>query len=255
MSVLRAYVQEVYIAAISHSVDVMAMKKCPVCGVSVKLENLERHVRNQHPRSDVSLDSLLTKEERGEVAEAKAMSRPGLTSSGKRTIAIVAAVVAVILVVAVLFTVLRATGPQPGQIAPDFTLTLSSGGSATLSAYRGQPVLLEFMNTYCPNCQAEAPTLVSLFQAYGSRVHFLSVDIYLSASEPSATATQLNAFKSQYGTTWDYAMDTDNSVAHSYSVQGTPTTFIIDAKGVVHSFFYGRYPYSSFSDALNATLG
>lgn len=31
----------------------MAMKKCPVCGVSVKDENLVRHVRNQHPHEKV----------------------------------------------------------------------------------------------------------------------------------------------------------------------------------------------------------
>ncbi len=31
----------------------MAMKKCPVCGVSVKDENLLRHVRNQHPHDKV----------------------------------------------------------------------------------------------------------------------------------------------------------------------------------------------------------
>jgi thiol-disulfide isomerase/thioredoxin len=219
----------------------MAMKKCPVCGVSVKVENLEKHVRNQHPRAGVDTASLLTDEERGAAREAKTASRPGLTSSGKRTIAIVAVVVAVLLVVAVLFTVL--------------TLTLTSGGSVTLSQYRGMPVLLEFMNAYCPNCQAEAPVLVSLFQAFGSRVHFLSVDIYLSPSEPASSAAELNTFKSQYGTNWDYAMDTDNSVAHAYVVQGTPTSFVIDANGVIHSLFYGRYPYSSFSDALNATLG
>ena len=35
----------------------MAQKKCPVCGVSVKLENLERHLRNQHPRADVDLET------------------------------------------------------------------------------------------------------------------------------------------------------------------------------------------------------
>ncbi len=31
----------------------MAMKKCPVCGVSVKDENLVRHVKNQHPHEKV----------------------------------------------------------------------------------------------------------------------------------------------------------------------------------------------------------
>ena len=46
----------------------MAMKKCPVCGVPVKAENLERHVRNQHPHAEVNPDTLLTEDEKAEVA-------------------------------------------------------------------------------------------------------------------------------------------------------------------------------------------
>jgi hypothetical protein len=33
----------------------MAQRQCPVCGVAVKLENLERHVENVHPRQKSSL--------------------------------------------------------------------------------------------------------------------------------------------------------------------------------------------------------
>ncbi|MCK4445410.1 MAG: hypothetical protein KAW09_12755, partial [Thermoplasmata archaeon] len=29
------------------------MKKCPVCGVGVKLENLETHIKKVHPRVNV----------------------------------------------------------------------------------------------------------------------------------------------------------------------------------------------------------
>lgn len=233
----------------------MAAKKCPVCGVSVKVENLDRHLKNQHPHAEVDAAALLTSEEKEEVQEAKAAARPTLTASGKRTIMIVAVAVAVILVIAFLLTNLRSTGPGIGQTAPDFTLQLAGGGSATLSQYRGTPLLLEFMNTHCPNCQAEAPTLSVLYGAYGSRVHFLSVDMYLSPSEPSATSSELLSWKTTYNTPWDYAMDNNNNVANTYAVKGTPTTYIIDGGGVVRNYFYGAYPYSSFSNALNVTLG
>ena len=50
--------------------------KCPVCGVSVKLENLERHVRTQHPRADVDLTQTLTPEQRRELdAQKRALER------------------------------------------------------------------------------------------------------------------------------------------------------------------------------------
>jgi len=41
----------------------MALRKCPICQASVKLENLERHVANVHPGMKVSLN-LSTEEQR-----------------------------------------------------------------------------------------------------------------------------------------------------------------------------------------------
>jgi hypothetical protein len=54
----------------------MAMKKCPVCGVSVKLENMERHVKTQHPREEVDLRSLLTEEETVQAKAVKSTRKP-----------------------------------------------------------------------------------------------------------------------------------------------------------------------------------
>lgn len=47
------YLRDIYIGDVAHSFPSMTMTKCPVCGVSVKDENLVRHVRNQHPREKV----------------------------------------------------------------------------------------------------------------------------------------------------------------------------------------------------------
>lgn len=41
----------------------MTSKKCPVCGVSLKAENLERHVRDQHPHESVSTREVLSRDE------------------------------------------------------------------------------------------------------------------------------------------------------------------------------------------------
>ncbi len=233
----------------------MATKKCPVCGVPVKVENLERHVKNQHPREQLDSKTLLTQDEREEAEKAKGSARPAMTASGRRNIVIIAVVIAAIIIAAVLLTTLRSTGPQPGQNAPNFTLSTSTGSTITLSQYRGKPVLLEFMNTYCVNCQHEAPILATLYSNYSSRVAFLGVAIYLSSAEPLATPDQLNTWKTTYNNPWDFAIDTSNSVSSMYKVQGTPTTYLIDANGVVRNYFYGTYPYSDLASALNAVLG
>ena len=58
------------------------------------------------------------------------------------------------------------TRPAVGQPAPDFTLTDTEGTSYTLSEQKGKVVVLEFMATWCPHCQNEAPMYERLRQKW-----------------------------------------------------------------------------------------
>ncbi len=49
----QPYRRQVYIEEGSLSLRYMPMKKCPVCGASVKEENLSRHLEDKHPRAKV----------------------------------------------------------------------------------------------------------------------------------------------------------------------------------------------------------
>lgn len=53
----------------------MALRSCPVCHASVKLENLERHVANVHPRQEASL--AISADERRIIREKRRSSAPG----------------------------------------------------------------------------------------------------------------------------------------------------------------------------------
>ncbi len=70
-------------------------KHCPVCGVSVKLANLESHIGRVHPGERV--EAALTKEERQEVTASRTEPGP-MSSTGGRA----ALVVVVLLVISVL---------------------------------------------------------------------------------------------------------------------------------------------------------
>ena len=227
--------------------------KCPVCGVSVKLENLERHVRTQHPRAEIDLTQTLTPEQRRELDAQKRAGRPQLTRTGKRLIAVVAVVIASILVLIVL-NPFGSVGIAPGQLAPDFTLPTSDGGSITLASLRGRPVLLEFMDIDCPHCINEArDVLPFLFQNYSSRVAFLSVDVnFIGAAD---TADRVTTFKTTYATNWPYAMDS-GSVTQAYHVDSTPTMYVLDRNGVVAvPAIVGESPYATLAAALDRALG
>lgn len=234
----------------------MAMKKCPVCGVSVKAENLERHVKNQHPKEHVDLDETLTEEDRKEIRESRSGGRPGFTSGGRRMITIVALVVAVLLIAIVAYTYLAPPHIQTGSPAPNFTLTSTQGATVSLSAWKGSGVLIEFMDVDCTYCQQEAPVLAGLWPTYEAKgVKFVSIDINFEGQ--TDTSTRIDSFAANYGTSWPYCLDPGANVQHAYGVTSTPTIFIVDKNGNIYKQATGtaEASQSNLIAYLNAVSG
>jgi len=59
--------------------------------------------------------------------------------------------------------------PTESAVAPDFSLPEITGGTLTLSSYRGKVVLLDFWATWCDPCREETPHFVDLQKQYGDR--------------------------------------------------------------------------------------
>ena len=225
-----------------------------MCGTTVKLENVERHVRDQHPHSTIELGTVMNEAERDAVRRSRLAARPAVSRRGIG-IASAVAIVLAILIVLLAFNPFGNVGPNVGQLAPDFTLTQSTGGTFTLSSYRGSVVLVEFMDVDCEFCQQEAPTLASVYSTHASLgVRFVSVDIdFLAASD---TADRINAFKQQYGTDWVYVLDSSKSAMRAYGVDSTPTTFILKGDGVIARIFGSAgVSAETYRAALDAALG
>ncbi len=234
----------------------MAMKKCPVCGVSVKVENLERHVKNQHPKETVDLSQELTQEDREAIKERKSGGQPGLTSGGRRILVVAALVVVAVVVLAILVPYLARPPANVGNMAPDWTLTSTDGTTITLSAWRGSVVFIEFMDVDCPYCQQEAPVLASLYPNYSARgVRFVSIDVNFDGA--ADTVQRIATFQTTYNTPWPYCLDPSglNGVASKYGVGSTPTSFVINKNGTIGSKIVGAQPGGDIMLDLNAALG
>ena len=125
-----------------------------------------------------------------------------------------------------------ASAPVAGYLAPDFTLTLVNGESITLSDLRGTPVVLNFWATWCPPCRAEIPHFQAASRKYNGQVIVAGVD----DGEPLAT---VSPFVSEMGMTYPILLDLDSAVAIRYRVSALPTTFFIDADGVIQEVYPG----------------
>jgi len=133
--------------------------------------------------------------------------------------------------------------PPVGRPAPDFTLSLFSGGTLTLHRLRGKPVVLNFWASWCVPCREETPLLVRLHKTYEPRgVVFVGVDV--EDRKPDALA-----FITQFHVDYPVVVGTDE-VMEAYQVQGIPTTVFIGADGVVKDKFAGGFVGPTGEQAL-----
>ena len=114
--------------------------------------------------------------------------------------------------------------------APDFTVDTLDGGSVTLSSFRGTPVLLNFWAIDCPPCVEEMAYLNAAAQQFDGQALIMAIDIGDSTQEVQEFFDDLEDIEELSMTV---PIDTNGQVASKYSVGFTPTTFLIDADGVV----------------------
>lgn len=130
--------------------------------------------------------------------------------------------------------------PEVGQVAPDFTLPLLYGGNVRLSDLRGQPVVLNFWATWCPPCIEEMPALESLWQQTSGQVVVLGVD------QGERHETVARFLETTAPVTFPILMDPDQVIGYRYYVRSLPTTFFIDANGIIREIRVGGPLAESF---------
>jgi len=125
--------------------------------------------------------------------------------------------------------------PQKGFLAPDFTLETSSGETITLSELRGRPVLVNIWATWCPPCRAEMPALERTYKERQSQ-GFLVLGVNATNQDDRLSAL---AFAADQGLTFPILFDTDGQVSRLYQVRALPSSFFIDAQGVIQEVVIG----------------
>jgi peroxiredoxin len=136
-----------------------------------------------------------------------------------------------------------------GEQAPDFTLPDADGKTYTLSQFKGKTVVLEFLATWCPHCQNDAPIMNQLSEAYKDKdVQVLGVNAsqfgrnYQDQKDPSpVTIDDIKWFRDTYTVTFPLLFDPNVDVGINYGVKGYPTVYIIKKDGTVSG--QPKYPF------------
>jgi len=141
--------------------------------------------------------------------------------------------------------------PGVGKTLAELSLDplTGDGNPVTLHDLAGKVVVVNFWGTWCPPCRMEFPHLVELSKGFRQRPDFRLL-LVSCASGRDEEVGQLRAEtrefleQSQYEipTYWDPGFKTRGAFHRLAVLQGFPTTFILDRKGVVRGIWPGFNP-------------
>ena len=157
----------------------------------------------------------------------------------------------------ILTTTVKAQEVQPmlGQMAPPFTLNALDGRTYSLEKLQDKYVVIHFAATWCPFCNAEAPSLEQLYKDYHNKgVEVLIIDV---KEDRELVEKSFNRFNFSF----PVLLDIDGKVSASYAPEGVQpalerhevpiaSNLIIDKDGKIR--FYSLLNTTAFDAKLTA---
>ena len=138
-----------------------------------------------------------------------------------------------------------------GSMAPDFTLKKINGGELQLSSLRGKAVIVDFWDTWCPPCRKALPHLQELSETYSDDLVVVGVALGREGED------KVRAYTKEHGLTFEMVMfNNDTKLINDFGgIQSIPTTFLIDADGVIQEKWVGGFGKETYENAVKTVLG
>lgn len=137
----------------------------------------------------------------------------------------------------------HAAGLRVNDPAPDFELENLAGERVRLSGRQGKPVIINFWATWCAPCVLEMPNIRRFYEKYPGQFDVLAVN----ADEPRL---DVERFAKDMGLTFDVLLDPGGKIQQLYQIRGYPTSFFVDAQGVIRAQHIGLMTEDNLADYL-----
>lgn len=133
-------------------------------------------------------------------------------------------------------TLCFSAGTFAASAAPDFSLPGRGGQTVTLSAFRGDVVMINFWASWCKPCRQEMPLLEQIYQRY-KNLGFTLVGVNVDEDQKNADLILKNIPVS-----FPIAYDQQDKVSNKYGLEGMPNTVFVDRNGNIRHVHTGYVP-------------
>ncbi|MEM7480023.1 MAG: TlpA disulfide reductase family protein [Acidobacteriota bacterium] len=133
---------------------------------------------------------------------------------------------------------------------PDFELLGLDGELHRLSAFRGRILLINFWATWCLACREEMPALERLHRAYAER----GVAVVGIATDREGRSV-VEPYLQEMAVSYPILLDPEAVSASLFGgLTGYPSTFVLDADGLIYSSYLGAQEEATFAEDLRYLL-
>lgn len=122
-----------------------------------------------------------------------------------------------------------------GDPAPAFQTYRLDGSTVDFpAAAAGRPLVIRFWADWCRYCEAEMKAIEAVYRRHKGK----GLEVFAVNAGQEKPAVE--AFIRKLGVTYPVLLDENSAIARRYGVVGLPTTYFVDAKGVVRGKVIGE---------------
>ena len=134
-----------------------------------------------------------------------------------------------------------------GQAAPVTRVTLTDGSLMDTSDFRGLPMWINFMATWCPQCTSELPMMEGFERDLKDQMTILVIDV---GEDRSVVRDFMRGLEIDL----TVGLDQDGSIQRQWGANALPVHYMLDADGVVQQIVYGGAPEETFIQAVTVLV-
>ncbi len=140
-------------------------------------------------------------------------------------------------------------GLGEGFLAPPFETTVYTGEAVSLDDYRGQVVVINFWATWCGPCRVEMPALQAAYEELADD------GLEILAVNRGELPDRIDGFREEFGLTFPLLLDQNETIATDYQVVSMPTTYVLDADGIILTRHFGAMTEEQLQGYLDEAFG